>query len=108
MVDKQIPLIEAKKTPEKDVKLDPQGFFVIEVHPKGIRVEYYSNVYKEKRIVSGHLEKVFTGTKADALSDTIVVHVPRLRPEHYLYLGRELQKAQQALEQKKKYVQGGC
>jgi hypothetical protein len=108
MADKEIPLIEAKKTSEKDVKLDPQGFFVIEVYTKGLRVEYYSNVYKEKRIVSGHLEKVFTGTKADALSDTIAAHLPHLRPEHYLYLGRELQKAQQAFEQKKKYVQGGC
>ena len=108
MVDKAIPLIEAKKTSEKDVKLDPQGFFVMEVYAKGVRVEYYSNVYKERRIVSGHLEKVFIGTKADALSDTIATYVPNLRPEHYLYLGRELQKAQQAFEQKKPYVQGGC
>jgi len=108
MVDKVIPLIEAKKTSEKDVKLDPQGFFVIEVYAKGVRVEYYSNVYRQKRVVSGHLEKVFTGTKADALSDTIAAQVPILRPEHYLYLGRELQKAQQAFEQKKPYVQGGC
>jgi hypothetical protein len=108
MVDKEIPLIEAKKTLQKDVKLDPAGFFVIEVYAKGVRVEYYSNVYKERRIVSGHLEKVFNGTKADALSDTIAAHVPDLRPEHYLYLGRELQKAQQAFEQKQPYEQGGC
>jgi hypothetical protein len=107
-MDKEIPLIEAKKTQEKDVKLDPQGFFVIEVDGKGIRAEYYSNVYKERRIVSGHLERVFTGTSADALSDTIATYVPNLRAEHYLYLGRELQKAEQAFEQKKKYVQGGC
>jgi dihydropteroate synthase len=108
MVDKEIPLIKAKKTMEKDVTLDPQGFFIIEVDTKIIRTEYYSNVYKNKRIASGHLEKVFIGTKADALSDSIAQHVPVLRPSHYLYLGRELQKAQLALEQKKKYVQGGC
>jgi len=108
MVDKEIPLIKAKKTLEKDVVLDPGGFFVIEVYENGIRTEYYSNVYKNKRIVSGRLEKVFTGAKADALSDSIASHVPRLRPEHYMYLGRELQKAQHAFEQKKKYVQGGC
>jgi dihydropteroate synthase len=108
MVDKEIPMIEAKKTSQKDVTLDPQGFFVIEVHAKSVRVEYYSNVYKEHRIVSGHLEKVFAGKKADALSDTIATHVPNLRPEHYLYLGRELQKAEQAFEQKQPYVQGGC
>jgi dihydropteroate synthase len=108
MVDKEIPLIKAKKTMEKDVILDSHGFFVIEVDTKGIRTEYYSNVYKNKRIVSGRLEKVFIGTKADALSDSIAQHVPVLQPDHYLYLGRELQKAQIALEQKKKYVQGGC
>jgi hypothetical protein len=108
MVDRQVPLIQAKKTKEKDVILDPQGFFVIEVDANGIRTEYYTNVYRNKRIVSGHLEKVFTGTKADALSDSIAIHVPGLRPEHYLYLGRELQRAQTAFEQKKKYVQGGC
>ena len=108
MVDKEVPLVEAKKTMEKDVVLDPNGFFVIEVHSKEIRIEYYSNVYKNKRIVSGRLEMVFMGSKADALSDSIAQHVPVLRPEHYLYLGRELQKAQLALEQKKKYIQGGC
>ncbi len=108
MVDKEVPLIQAKKTTEKDVILDPKGFFVIEVDRKTIRVEYYSNVYKQRRIVSGVLQKVFLGTKADALSDTIASHVPRLLPEHYLYLGRELQKAQLAFEQRKKYIQGGC
>jgi hypothetical protein len=108
MADREVPLIEAKKTMEKDVVLDPNGFFVVEVYDKGIRVEYYSNVYKNKRIVSGHLEKVFVGTKADSLSDTIAQHVRRLRPEHYLYLGRELQSAQTAFEEKKKYSQGGC
>ena len=107
MVDKEVPLIKAKKSPQKDVVLDRGGFFVIEVH-KEIRVEYYSNIYKNNRIASGILEKVFSGTKADALSDTIVRHVPQLRAEHYTYLGRELQKAQYALEQNKKYVQGGC
>lgn len=108
MVDKRVPLIHAKKTPEKDVVLDSEGFFVIEVHDKEIIVEYYSNVYKDKRIVSGSLEKVFSGDKADALSDTIIRYVPPLRAEHYMYLGRELQKAQNALEKQKKYVQGGC
>lgn len=110
MVDKEVPLIKAKKTPQKDVILDPNGFFVIEVDrkQKEIRVEYYSNVYKEKRIVSGILQKVFTGDKADALSDTIAKNVPKLLPEHYMYLGRELQKAQESLDKNKKYFQDGC
>ena len=110
MVDKEIPLIKAKKIQKKDVILDPYGFFVIDVDKKQneIRVEYYSNVYKKKRIVSGILEKVFNGKKADALCDTIVKNVPDLLPNHYMYLGRELQRAQCALEKNKKYFQGGC
>ena len=110
MVDKEIPLIKAVKTPQKDVILDPNGFFVIEVDKKNkeIRVEYYSNVYKGKKIVSGKLQKVFVGKKADSLSDTIAKNVPRLLPEHYMYLGRELQKAEFALKNDKKYFQGGC
>ena len=110
MVDKQVPLIYAEKTPEKDVILDPNGFFVIEVDKKQkeIRVEYYSNVYKNNKIISGILEKVFLGKNADALCDTIVKNVPEMIPIHYTYIGRELQRAQCALEKNKKYVQGGC
>ena len=110
MVDKEIPLIEAEKTPRKDVKLDEKGFFVIEVDRKHkkIRVEYYSNVYKENRIVSGFLEKVFLGDKADALCDTIAKHIPDLLPGHYMYLGREMQRAQCSIEKNKPYAQGGC
>ena len=110
MVNKEIPLIKAVKTPRKDVVLDPKGFFVIEIDNKisEIRVEYYSNVYRNKKIVSGKLEKVFQGKKADALCDTIAKHIPGLLPTHFMYLGRELQKAQNALENNKKYVQGGC
>ena len=110
MVEKTVPLIDAEKTKQKDVKLDPAGFFVIEIDKKEkkIRVEYFSNVYKNKKIVSGNLKKVFIGKKADALSDTIVKNVPHLIPEHYMYLGRELLSAQYALEKKKKYVQGCC
>jgi hypothetical protein len=110
MADKEVSLIKAKKTPEKEVNLDSRGFFVIEVDSdqKNIRVEYYSNVYKKDRIVSGSFEKVFIGKQADALCDTIVKNVPELLPEHYMYLGREIQRAQCSLEKNKKYVQGGC
>jgi len=110
MVEKKVPLIKAVKTSRKDVNLDPNGFFVIEIDrkEKQIRAEYYSNVYKNNKIVSGALEKVFIGAKADALSDTIAKNVPGLLPEHYMYLGRELHSAQYALENNKKYFQGGC
>jgi hypothetical protein len=110
MTEKKVPLIKAVKTPRKNVKLDSKGFFVIEINrkEKQIRVEYYFNVYKGEKIVSGNLQKVFIGEKADALSDTIAKNVPRLLPEHYMYLGRELQRAEYALVNNKKFLQGGC
>lgn len=110
MNERKIPLIKAKKIPKKDIMLDQNGFFVIEIIKKKseIRVEYYSNIYKNKNIVSGKLEKVFTGKKADALCDTIAKTVPNLLSSHYMYLGRELQKAEVALIKNIKYIQGGC
>lgn len=108
MPDKEIPLVKAKKTLQKDVTLDNKGFFIIQLQQKKIQVEYYSNVYKNNKIVSGRLEKVFSGKKANALCDTIIKHVPALRPEHYTYLGRELQRAENALKNDIKYVQNGC
>jgi len=110
MADKEIPLIRAKKTAQRDVKLDPNGFFVIELDRKNkdIRVEYYSNVYRNNKIVSGVLEMIFVGKKADELCDTIAENVPKLLPTHYLYLGRELKSAELALINNIKYFQGGC
>ena len=110
MAEREVPLIQAQKIPKKDVILDSNGFFVIELDSKQkqIRVEYYSNVYKNKKIVSGILQKVFVGKKADALCDTITKNVPELLPTHYMYLGRELKSAEHCLENNKKYVQGGC
>jgi hypothetical protein len=108
MEDKVIPIIKAKKNSRKDVILDPNGFFIINLINNQIRVEYYKNCYKNNKIVSGILDLVFIGFKADALSDTIAKNIKNLRREHYMYLGRELQKAEICLEKNKKYIQGGC
>jgi hypothetical protein len=108
MTEKEIPLIEAAKTARRDVTLDPAGFFVIIVNNGKITVESYENVTKEDRIVSGKLRRVFIGTRADALCDTIARFEKDLLVEHYLYLGRELMRAQIALEHDTPYVQGGC
>ena len=108
MDKKEVPLVHAKKTIEKDLVLDPNGFFVIEVRDNAIFVEYYKNVYKNNRIVSGNIKKVFKGLRADEICDTIANHVPDLLPGHYLYLGRELKVAEQALDRKSVYEQGGC
>jgi len=108
MADKIIPIIKAKKTLKKDIILDPNGFFIIELYNKEIKVEYYKNIYKENKIVSGTLKQVFIGKNADALCDTITNNIKNLRIEHYMYLGREIYKAQVCLEKNKIFIQGGC
>ena len=105
---KDVTTIIAKKTLKKDVILDPNGFFVIEISNNQIRVEYYKNVYRDRKIVSGDLTYVFIGLKAEELCDTISKYIKNLRNEHYMYLGRELIKAENALINDKKYIQGGC
>jgi hypothetical protein len=103
-----IPIISARKTQEKDIILDDKGFFVIELFDTTINVEFYRNVIKDHRIVSGKLHSIFKGTSAAALCDTIGSHITDLRPEHYLYLGRELMKAEWALTHDEPYDQDGC
>ena len=53
MPDKIIPIISEKKTKRKDVILDKNGFFIIELINNQIRTEYYKNKYKNNKIVSG-------------------------------------------------------
>ena len=103
-----VPVIPARKTKEKDIILDKKGFFVIELVDDHIQVEFYHNVIKNDQIVSGKLVKIFTGTSAAALSDTIAKHISDLRSDHLLYLGRELMRAELALKQNKSFEQGGC
>jgi hypothetical protein len=103
-----VPVIPAEKTREKDVVLDKKGFFVIELVQNQIQVEFYHNVIKNDRIVSGKLSIVFIGTSAAALSDTIARYIQGLRADHLLYLGRELMRAELALKQNESYEQNGC
>lgn len=103
-----VPVIVAKKTKEKDVVLDKKGFFVIELVDDQIQVEFYHNVIKNQRIVSGKLTKIFVGSSAAAISDTIARHIPGLRSDHLLYLGRELMRAELALKNNESFEQDGC
>lgn len=103
-----VPVIEARKAKHDEINLDEKGFFVIELVKDQIQVEYYQNVIKNHRIVSGKLKKIFVGTSAAALCDTIASYVQGLQSDHLLYLGREIMRAEYALKQDESYEQGGC
>jgi hypothetical protein len=105
MPKKNIPLIIAEKNKKFNCNLDPNGFFIINTSNDLINVEFYENVIKENKIVSGKLLMVFQGHKADALSQSIVQHIKGLTPEHYIYLGRELILAEKSIKDKTKYKQ---
>ena len=102
---KEIPVIHADSSYALTKKLDPNGFFVIELRENKIFVEYYKNVIRDNKIVSGNLQMIFSGDNAELLSNAILVEVPELQKDHYIYLGRELMKAQLALQSKTRYEQ---
>ena len=125
---KTIPAIYVEKRP---VKLDPNGFFVINLYPKDrpnkMDVEYYSYVPKPNvplHLSPPKLEKIIITTLSDirekkltfldiirTLDSSIDV---RLQADHYAYLGKELFLAYHCLLHGKTYTrdedyeQGGC
>lgn len=100
---KEVRTIKAEA--EKKMEFDPRGFFVIFLKDDLIIVEHYENVSKKSEIDTGNLSTVIKGKKAKAICDTIVREELVSRLDHSAYLGRELQKAEIALENGSEYSQ---
>jgi len=86
---------------------DPRGFFVIRIDAERglIVLEHYKERYEHKALVSGSADLIIEGKSAERLCHTIVQRGLVSRLEHACYLGRELQKAEAALREGKKYAQ---
>ena len=109
MSSRKVRVIEAQKIAEKHMVMDPVGFVVIELYDGRVHVEFYENVMRDGRIVSGRLCFVVEGKNASALCDSFALEVgKKLRPEHLLYVGREIQRACDCLKNETKFVQDGC
>jgi thymidylate synthase len=78
-------------------KYDHRGYYIIEVKNDEIFVDHYSP--KSKKIGQYH------GKTAIELTDTLAMHHAASDPYHYMYLGRELQKAEFALKNGLSYKQ---
>ncbi len=91
--------IKAEYDDDKEFVLDPKGYFLIRVdhHKKLIEVGFCG----KRNVVEA---KIFGTTPRD-IYNTIAREKLIERPEHYAYLGRELQKAYIALKLGLKYVQ---
>ena len=90
--------IEAAKEPGK-LMLDPAGYFVVypdRIHQRLV-VEHYSN--------KGVLDRMFSASSAAALYTSVVDAELVSRLDHAAYLGRELARAEHALQSGDDYVQ---
>ena len=92
-------VIKAKHDPIKEWHPDPKGYFLIRVDKKKKRIEV-GYVTKKHNIT-----QMIYGTNAIEIYNTIAREKLLSRFEHAAYLGKELYKAELALEYGKQYKQ---
>lgn len=90
-----------------EFEFDPKGFFVILVDKikKKIIIEHYNYVKDKNLIKTGKINEVIEGADAEELCKKIIKKGLLSKLDHASYLGRELQKAEQALKHNLEYVQ---
>ena len=113
-----------KKLSQRDIVLDSSGYFIIKIDQinKKIVVEHYLNNIDEKGIALDPItnkpiqcdkqnkrqyNKIFEGNTAKEIGILITEKNNNLisKLDHALYLGRELQKAEECLLKDHKYIQ---
>ena len=113
-----------KELSKRNINLDPNGYFLIKVDliKKKIIVEHYLNKINKKGLAIDpdtnmpitcknenirQYNKIFIGDTAKEvgilLSEKEEILISKL--DHALYLGRELQKAEECIARKIKYIQ---
>ena len=116
--------ITDKKLSQRDIILDPSGYFIIKIDQinKKIIVEHYLNNIDSKGIALDPLtnkpiqcdkqnkrqhNQIFEGNTAKEIGILIVEKNRNLisKLDHALYLGRELQKAEECLLKNNEYIQ---
>ena len=116
--------IKDRKLSQRDIVLDPSGYFIIKIDQinKKIIVEHYLNNIDRKGIALDPLtnkpiqcdkknkrqyNKIFDGNTAKEIGIIITEKNNNLisKLDHALYLGRELQKAEECLLKNDEYIQ---
>ena len=116
--------ITDKKLSNRDIVLDPYGYFIIKIDQikKQIIVEHYLNNIDSKGIALDPLtnkpiqcdkknkrqyNQIFKGNTAKEIGILITEKNDNLisKLDHALYLGRELQKAEECLLKNDEYIQ---
>ena len=113
------------KLSKRHIELDPKGYFLIKIEPstKELILEHYlNNIDNKGRAIdpdSGEPigcktkattqpNKIFKGKSAKEVGIKISEGVgpfPLSRLDHAIYIGRELQRAEQCLRAEKQYIQ---
>ncbi len=83
-----------------EIKLDEEGYFVINIEDRSLLVEHYN--YKEK------LQRVIEGRDARSIYLTIVQNGWVSKLDHAAYLGKELAKAELSIKHGLDFVQDGA
>ena len=113
-----------KKLSQRDIVLDSSGYFIVKIDQinKKIVVEHYLNNIDKKGIALDPItnkpiqcdkqnkrqyNKIFEGNTAKEIGILITEKNNNLisKLDHALYLGRELQKAEECLLKKREYIQ---
>jgi len=81
----------------QEVKLDPAGYFLIRIQEGQIEVGFCN--YDHQMLY------IWKGSAAADISKAVAGKNLQLITEHSLYLGRELQRAEDALKNNSEYVQ---
>ena len=116
--------ITDKKLSQRDIILDSSGYFIVKIDQinKKIVVEHYLNNIDSKGIALDPLtnkpiqcdkqnkrqyNKIFKGNTAKEIGILITEKNNNLisKSDHALYLGRELQKAEECLMKNNEYIQ---
>ena len=121
---KSIKLIDDKLS-KRHIELDPKGYFLIKIQPltnELILEHYMNNIDHKGRAVDpetgepincstknqSHPSKIFRGKTAKEVGIQISEGngpFPLSRLDHAIYIGRELQRAEQCLKTGEKYIQ---
>ena len=78
-------------------KGDPRGYFIIKIDGKKLKILHYAN--------QGTFLREYEGNTAEELYKMLLDNNAISMPEHWVYIGKELMKAEMALRLGKKYVQ---
>lgn len=82
--------------PQKDYD-DPIGSFLIELVGNQIKVSRMDE--------TGKIVRDYVGRNAGRILDAIALDAPAIRPDHAMYLGVQLERASNCLQQNKKFTQ---